>query len=174
MLMMYLSNYSQLLCDYKEIMRSGTTGSAHSGEARRRLDCYLWRRGDLVFMASGRADLHTKRPGWDLLLCTKIPVTHGCPGVQRLQRTLCAPTVVQETAWRYRIIYWDAKQTHYSQGLVNYKEINLSCLILVTNNVQICRLLSVRGFDLNVECLKLPQTKLCLSAHTVVKIRVLR
>lgn len=40
-----------------------------------------------MFMASVRADLHTKRPGWDLLLCTKIPVTHGCPGVQRLQRT---------------------------------------------------------------------------------------
>lgn len=89
--MMYLNNYSQLLCDYKEIMRSDTAGSAHSGAARRRLDCYLWRRGDLVFMASGRADLHTKRPGWDLLLCTKIPVTHGCPGVQRLQRTLCGP-----------------------------------------------------------------------------------
>lgn len=41
MLMMYLSNYSQLLCDYKEIMRSGTAGSAHSGAARRRLDRYL-------------------------------------------------------------------------------------------------------------------------------------
>lgn len=32
MLMMYFSYYSQLLCDYKEIIRSGT-GIAHSGAA---------------------------------------------------------------------------------------------------------------------------------------------
>lgn len=61
MLMMYFSYYSQLLCDYKEIIRSGT-GIAHSGVAAAS--------GPLSAKVScprvygvGEADLHTKRLG---------------------------------------------------------------------------------------------------------------